>query len=78
MAATGGERVGVLVLRIWVEGPDRDADLRARITATTDVARPDVKEETLPCAGVEETCSTVCRWVTRFAGHAAPMEPGAA
>ena len=78
MAATSGERVGVLVLRIWVEGPDREGDLRARITATTDVARPDVEEETLACAGVEETCSAVCRWVTRFAGHAASMEPGAA
>jgi hypothetical protein len=76
MAATSSERVGVLVLRLWLEGTTDQPELRARIRATIDVTTPGVKEETFACAGVDDTCASVCRWVTRFAARSAPADAG--
>jgi hypothetical protein len=57
----GLERVGVLVIRIWVEG---EAECRARITASMDVAQP--RQTTVMAASVDEACEFVRDWLTRF------------
>jgi hypothetical protein len=67
MVAAGGERVGVLVLRVWLEGSEPGASLRARVTETTDVT-DERSEQTYALAGAEEACGAVCRWLRRFAG----------
>ena len=57
----GPERVGVLVIRIWVEG---EAEPRARITASMDVAQP--RQTTVMASSVDEVCTIVRDWLTRF------------
>ena len=58
---TGRERVGILVIRIWVEG---EAEPRARITASMDVAQP--RETTVTASSVDEACQLVRDWLTEF------------
>jgi hypothetical protein len=57
----GPERVGVLVIRIWVEG---EAGPRARITASMDVAQ--ARQTTVMASSVDEACELVRAWLTRF------------
>jgi hypothetical protein len=61
MSAAEPERVGVLVIRIWLEagsGP------RARITATFDILNevPTI----VTASSVEEVCSIVREWLQDF------------
>jgi hypothetical protein len=62
VSATLGERVGVIVVRAWVEG---DGGIRARVTAT-DLS---LAEESVSSAeGVEEIVGLVRAWLERFGG----------
>jgi hypothetical protein len=56
MADTGGERVGVLVVRVWLEQQAMDR-LRARITRRLDISRP--PEEVTTAASIDEICTIV-------------------
>jgi hypothetical protein len=67
MVIAGGERVGVLVLRVWLEGSEPGVSLRARITETTDVT-DERREQSYAAAGADDACTAVCRWLRRFAG----------
>jgi len=63
VSATLGERVGVIVVRVWVE---TDGQPRARVTATTDVSTDD---QTVSSAeGVEGIVAAVRSWLERFVG----------
>lgn len=73
MAVPRSDRVGVLVVRMWLEGPK----LCARVSSTSDVARPELAPRTLLAAGIEETCASVCRCVRRFAEDAVVEDDGA-
>jgi hypothetical protein len=67
MVLPGEERVGVLVLRVWLESAEPGPSLRARITETTDV-RDEQREHSVAVAGTDDACATVCRWLRHFAG----------
>jgi len=56
------ERVGVLVVRVWSE---RDAQIRARITSSTDILRaePQVKA----ASTIEGIYAVIQEWFERFA-----------
>lgn len=57
-------RVGVLVVRAWVEGEDeQDQHLRARVTRTDDVV--DSRELTAVATSVDEVCDIVRAWLER-------------
>lgn len=62
--SAGPARTGVLVLRVWMEGPGREA-VRARITHTDDVTAPE-NERALSAAGVEEVLAVVRAWLESF------------
>jgi hypothetical protein len=67
MVVPGGERIGVLVLRVWLESSEPGLSLRARITETIDV-RDERREHSVAVAGADDACATVCRWLRHFAG----------
>jgi hypothetical protein len=57
------ERVGVLILRLWIE-PEGDQIVRARITY-----RDDINSEITgsgSARGVEDACEKVCDWIRTF------------
>jgi MoxR-like ATPase len=54
--------VGVVVIRVWVEGPDRR--LRARVTQTLDVTE---REQMVRAAGTPEGVEAIVReWIAAF------------
>jgi hypothetical protein len=56
------DRVGVLVVRVWTE---REGQIRARITSSTDVLRA---ESQVSASGtVEDICAVIQEWLERFA-----------
>jgi hypothetical protein len=57
------EKVGVLVLRVWIE-PTQARRLRARLTHSLDVSGSDT--EVSAAAGVEEISGYVHRWLNDF------------
>lgn len=62
----GTDRAGVMVVRIWVEGPNRS--LRARLTQTLDLS---TREQTSSAAAsTEEVLAIVREWVSAFVGEA--------
>lgn len=62
----GTDRAAVMVVRIWVEGPERS--LRARLTQTLDLA---TREETSQVAATTEDVLTLVReWITAFLADA--------
>lgn len=58
------ERIGVLVLRAWLEGTPDCPQLRVRLVSRADVAR-DV-EETTAASTVDDVLAFVRDWLTRF------------
>jgi hypothetical protein len=63
---TGGDRTGVLVVRIWTT-EDEPPQVRARITRTTDVT---AGEQVVSIAGsLEEVEETVRGWLKAFDSH---------
>lgn len=73
--ATGAERTGVMVVRVWLEDAHRDP-LRVTLTSRLDV---EGGEETRRTAGsVEAACEVLREWLEEFlagAGRSA-REPG--
>jgi hypothetical protein len=67
----GAERVGVLVIRIWVEG---EVEPRARITASMDLAQP--RQTSVMVASVDEACELVRDWLTRFVASDQGVDTG--
>jgi hypothetical protein len=67
MEATRGDRVGVLVLRVWLEGP-RPVDFRARITAVSEIGDPLGEPRIVVVASVDEASDVVRAFVEGFAG----------
>jgi len=57
------ERVGVMVIRIWTEGPE--TELRARLTCTLDVSAGRDSSEAV--AGGEQVLRAVRRFLEEFA-----------
>jgi hypothetical protein len=54
--------VGVMVVRVWVEGPDRR--LTARVTQTLDVTE---REQTVRAAATPEEVEAIVReWIAAF------------
>jgi hypothetical protein len=66
MAATTDDRVGVLVLRVWIETSTEGAGLRGRVSATKDIVEGPHRRETTGVAGVDDICNIVRRWATAF------------
>jgi hypothetical protein len=71
--AWAGERTGILVVRAWIE-PGAGGGLRARITATSDVAAP--VEVVTVCSSVEGVVATVTQWIDAFVGSTAGVLEG--
>jgi len=63
VAVTRPEAVGVLIVRVWLEGSP-ELRLRARITRTLDVTSE--AEEVTTTSSVEEVQATVRRWLDDF------------
>jgi hypothetical protein len=62
-ASNNDERVGVLVVRVWAEGPPAEG-LRARITTTLDLSSGD---EAVTLAGDKEAVLAAVReWLDAF------------
>jgi len=56
------DRVGVLVVRVWTE---RDGQIRARITSSTDVLR--AESQVRASGTVEDISAVIQEWLERFA-----------
>jgi hypothetical protein len=76
LAAVGeSDRIGVLVIRAWLEDDGVPGDLRARITETLDVSAPSPVEAV--AASEEEIVAVVVAWLRAFTGRAdQPMADG--
>lgn len=72
-AGRPGERVGVLVVRVWTE-PSQPGSVRMRVTRTLDVASP--LSEVSATADVEEVCETLRQWLREFRARAGPGPQG--
>jgi hypothetical protein len=59
---SAGERVGVMIIRVWTE--DSDRALRARLTRTLDLSTSDERSEAM--AGSEAVLSAVGRFIQEF------------
>ena len=57
-------RVGVLVLRAWLEGTGRDPQLRVRLVSRADVTRD--AEHTASASTIEDALAYVRDWLTHF------------
>jgi hypothetical protein len=57
------DRVGVLVVRVWIEG-DSETSLRARITRTLDILSGE--EEVATTSSVDEVLTRVRLWLEEF------------
>jgi hypothetical protein len=69
------DRIGVLVIRAWLEEGGMPVDLRARITETLDVSAPSPVEAV--AASEEEVVAIVVAWLRAFTGRAdEPMAAG--
>jgi hypothetical protein len=69
------DRIGVLVIRAWLEEGGVSSDLRARITQTLDTAAPSPVEAV--AASEEEIVAIVVAWLRAFTGRAdEPMSDG--
>jgi hypothetical protein len=66
MASTADDRVGVLVLRIWIEPSAAGAGLRGRASAAMDIVEQPQRLESIGVAGVDDICDVVRRWATAF------------
>jgi hypothetical protein len=64
--AAGTDRVGVMVVRIWIESSA--GSLRARITETPDLSSPE--QVSHAAATVDEIVAIVRAWVEAFAATA--------
>lgn len=60
------DRIGVLVLRAWLEGPADDPQLRIRLVSRDDVARD--AEDTASASTAEDALAYVRDWLARFSG----------
>jgi hypothetical protein len=63
MMANEPERVGLMIIRIWLEG---DSQPRARIIATPDIL--DGAPTTRMVSSADEVCSAVLEWLRAFHG----------
>jgi hypothetical protein len=63
MASARPDRVGVLVVRVWIES-DPESELRARITQTLDIANGEDRVTT--ASSIEEIDATVRAWLEEF------------
>ena len=64
--SAGTDRVGVMVVRVWIEEPS--GFFRARLTRTLDV---NVREQTMQVASTsEEILAIVGEWLDAFLGDA--------
>lgn len=63
MTAAGEQRIGVLVVRAWLEDAS-EAVLRARITQTLDIAAQD--QVVIVTASSEDVCDAVRAWLDAF------------
>jgi hypothetical protein len=61
-------RVGVLVLRAWLEGTVRDPQLRVRLVSRDDVTRD--AEDTASESTIEDALAYVRDWLARFSATA--------
>jgi hypothetical protein len=69
------DRIGVLVIRAWLEDGGVPGDLRARITETLDVSAPAPAESV--AASEEEIVAIVVAWLRAFSDRAdEPMADG--
>ena len=62
------KRVGVLILRAWLEGTADDPRLRVRLVSRDDVARDG--EDTASASTIEGTLAYVRNWLVRFSAAA--------
>jgi hypothetical protein len=62
------DRIGVLVIRAWLEEGGVRGDLRARITETLDISAPSPLESV--AASEEEIVAIVVAWLRAFTGRA--------
>ena len=67
----GVDRVGVLVIRIWLEGSGRGS-LRARVTRTLDVTRAEQSSESEAAATPEQIVAAVRAWIDAFLSDEGP------
>jgi hypothetical protein len=58
------ERVGVLVLRAWLEGAAHDPQLRIRLVSRDDVTRD--AEDTASASTIEDALAYIRDWLARF------------
>jgi hypothetical protein len=65
VAAFPSERIGVLVIRAWVEGDP--GGVRMRITCTSDISTRE--EDATSAASIDEACAIVRRWLEAFAAR---------
>jgi hypothetical protein len=69
MNAANPDRVGVLVVRVWLEAGSQQP--RVRIVARVNIAEP--REITRAASSVDEVCELVGDWMAEFlAGRPAP------
>ena len=67
MALPPAERIGVAVVRVWIEP---DGGLRGRITTTLDVAAPE--EVVAVAAGPQDVARAVTEWLDAFVRGSPP------
>lgn len=59
-----GDRVALLIIRAWVEAGSDPPAMRARLTATDDLANRATKPRISVAAEIDEICDQVRRWLT--------------
>ncbi len=62
MQAPPLERVGVIVVRVWLENPPDG--FRARVHKTLDVVGQEAEVTT--ASNPDEVCEDVCKWLSAF------------
>lgn len=63
MHAEKGDRVALLMLRVWIERDANRAPLRIRVTCVEDVAAPRATPQTTVMADVDQACEFVRAWL---------------
>jgi hypothetical protein len=67
-----GERVALLIIRVWIENDANAPALHARLTATHALADREVMPRITLSANVDEVCDHVRRWLVEFLEGEAP------
>ncbi len=69
--ASAPDRVGLLIVRAWIEDGADPPALRARITITHDLTAREIAPRTFAAAEIDAVCDAVRTWLEAFVAGAA-------